>query len=65
MLCEGCYRLSIVQRFCMDGRKRFEYSTCGRVFALKTEGNLRFKKISGYVWTAPHMGDSDSFKAKK
>ena len=27
--------------------------------------NFRFKEISGCVWTAPHMGDSDSFKAKK
>ena len=43
MLCEVCYRISIVQRFRLDGR--FEYATCGCVFVWKRgKKNLRFQK---------------------
>ena len=44
MLCEGCSRISIVQHFRMDERKRFEYVTCGHVFfGKRREKNLRFQ----------------------
>ena len=36
MLRKGCYHISyisIVVAFRMDGRKRFEYATCGHVFS--------------------------------
>ena len=37
--------LSIVLAFRVDGRKRFEYSSCGRVFVWQTEKKiLRFQK---------------------
>ena len=32
MLCKGCYHISIVVAFRMDGRKRFECATCGHAF---------------------------------
>ena len=45
MLYEGYYRTFVVYRFRVDGRKRFEYGTCGGVFFWKTEEkNLRFQK---------------------
>ena len=45
MLCEGCYRISIVYRFRMVGRKRFEYGTRGCFFFSEKGGkNLRFQK---------------------
>ena len=37
----------------MDGRKRFEHVTCGRVFFLKTEKNISLLISSGYVCTEP------------
>ena len=33
MLCKGCYHISIVVAFRMDGRKRFECATCGDAFS--------------------------------
>lgn len=41
------------QRFRVDGRKRFEYATCGRVFFLQYEKPSPFSKISGNVQTRP------------
>ena len=40
MPCKGFYRIAIVQLFRVDGRKRFEDATCGRVFFSKTEKNI-------------------------
>ena len=37
----------------VDGRKRFKYAPCGRLFFENGEINLRSQKISGYVWTRP------------
>ena len=37
-------------RLRVDGRKRFEYATCGREFFRKKPP---FSKISAYVWTGP------------
>ena len=46
MLYEGYYRTFVVYRFRVDGRKRFEYGTCGGVFFWKTEEKLSvFKNI--------------------
>ena len=46
MLYEGYYRTFVVYRFRVDGRKRFEYGTCGGVFFWKTEEKISvFKNI--------------------
>ena len=36
-----------------DGRKRFEYATCGCEFFQKRRKKPPFSKISAYVWTGP------------
>ena len=41
-------------RLRVDGRKRFEYATCGRNFFQKRRKKPPFSKISAYVWTGPH-----------
>ena len=50
MLCEGWYRISIVWRFRMDRRERFQYAVWTRIFLKTEDKNVRFQKISGYVW---------------
>ena len=40
-------------RLRVDGRKRFEYGTCGRNFFQKRRKKPPFSKISAYVWTEP------------
>ena len=40
-------------RLRVDGRKRFEYATCGREFFQKRRKKPPFSKISAYVWTGP------------
>ena len=52
-------------RFRVDGRKRFEYATCGREFFQKRRKKPPFSKISAYVWTGPkstHMALLKYFK---
>ena len=44
---------SFSMRFRVDGRKRFEYATCGCVFFWKRRKKSPFSKISRYVWTGP------------
>ena len=46
----------------MDGRKRFEYTTCGCVFFFfyHEEKQSPFSKIFEYVWTGPHTRISTS-----
>ena len=52
---------SSVQRFRMDGRKRFEYATCGRVFFCKTEEKISVSKVSGCVSPRLKMVFSEIF----
>ena len=42
-------------RLRVDGRKRFEYATCGRKFFQKRRKKPPFSKISVYVWTGPYL----------
>ena len=39
MLCKECYCISIVERFLVEGHKRFKYATWTRIF-LKTEKEI-------------------------
>ena len=50
-----------VQRFHMDGRKRFEYATCRREFFCKTEEKISVSKVSGCVWPRLKMAFSEIF----
>ena len=47
--------------FRVDGRKRFEYATCERIYVFfwKTEKKPPFSKISGYESTRPKKTNSD------
>ena len=49
----GAITLPPFLRFRVDGRKRFEYATCGREFFQKRRKKPPFSKISAYVWTGP------------
>lgn len=40
MLCEECYRIPIIKRFRINGRKRFDYVTSGRLFLWKRRGKI-------------------------
>ena len=39
--------------FCVVGRKRIEYATCGRVLFRKLREKSPFSNISGYIWKEP------------
>ena len=70
MLYKGCcgvfsitWAVSCRQRIDVDGRKRFEYATFGRVFLWNGIGgkNLRFQKVFGQVWTGSHWQQTQSY----
>ena len=48
----GMPSISIVD---VDGRKRFEYAPCGRIFLFENRKNSSFSKIYEYVWTGSEM----------
>ena len=54
MPCKACNRISFVfpsfQRFHVDGRKRFNYATCGRVPCPDTVSFCRYQKAL-YFWS--------------
>ena len=43
-LCKGCYRISKVFVFFMDGQKSFKYAICGRAFSWTQRKNLSLHK---------------------
>ena len=49
----GAIIFPLFLRLRVDGRKRFEYATCGRNFFHKRRKKTPFSKISAYVWTGP------------
>ena len=51
----GAIILPSFLRLRVDGRKRFEYATCGREFFQKRRKKPPFSKISAYVWTGPQL----------
>ena len=53
ILCKDVIVFPLFYRFRVDGRKRLEYATCGRILFRKRRKKYPFSKIFRHVWTRP------------